>query len=103
IDFFDAKAKGVIYNEPSFECEYGMNNHFYNIQGYPTFISPKSIKEEYIPRGFKHFKIEGRTGTLFGAVESYVNYLSKDETRDENRFTMLCELQNKGHIKVNEY
>ncbi|MDR0918959.1 MAG: hypothetical protein LBM93_06870, partial [Oscillospiraceae bacterium] len=89
IDFFEAKAKGVPYEEPPFECEYGKNNHYYNIQGYPTFVSPKSIEEEYIPRGFKHFKIEGRTGSLFGGIESYVNYLSKDETKDENRFTIL--------------
>lgn len=40
------------------------------------------IKEKYVPLGFSHFKIEGRTWGPLEAVLTYCNYMVKPEYKD---------------------
>jgi collagenase-like PrtC family protease len=61
------------------------NRRFCEIQELPTFISWKAIETEYIPRGFRHFKIEGRTAHPLLIMETYLHYFAKEEFRDIER------------------
>lgn len=58
---------------------------FYETKELPTFISWHTIETEYIPRGFKHFKIEGRTAHPLLIMEVYLHYFAKEEFRDIER------------------
>lgn len=73
-------------------CEYGEHNCIHTIQGYSTYISPEQIWEKYVPMGFHHFKIEGRTGNIFSLVETYTHYLIKPEHQGEARIMLLNNL-----------
>lgn len=59
--------------------------HLCAIKKLPTFISWEQIEQEYIPRGFKHFKIEGRSVHLPYVLDTFLYYLVKEEYRDEER------------------
>lgn len=63
-------------------------------------ISPDDIWEKYVPMGFRHFKIEGRTATILNMIETYMYYMIKPECRDEARFAFLYNLEKKGVIKI---
>lgn len=76
------------FDAPEFECPY-MNRSIYNITGLDTFVSPEDIINKYVPMGFKHFKIEGRTVNDINLLETYVYFMTKPEYRDEARFNML--------------
>ena len=82
-------------------CEYGEYNCVYTIQGYSTYISPEAIWEKYVPMGFRHFKIEGRTANLFSLVETYCHYLIKPERQGEARILLLNNLKANRIIVVN--
>lgn len=82
-------------------CEYGEFNCIHTIQGYSTYISPEAIWEKYVPMGFHHFKIEGRTANLFSIVETYVHYLIKPERQGEARILLLNNLKSNKVITVN--
>ncbi len=82
-------------------CEYGEFNCIHTIQGYSTYISPEAIWEKYVPMGFHHFKIEGRTANLFSIVETYVHYLIKPERQGEARILLLNNLKSSKVITVN--
>lgn len=82
-------------------CEYGEFNCIHTIQGYSTYVSPEAIWEKYVPMGFHHFKIEGRTANLFSIVETYVHYLIKPERQGEARILLLNNLKSNKVITVN--
>ncbi|MDE6596150.1 MAG: hypothetical protein K2K44_09080 [Oscillospiraceae bacterium] len=79
------------FEAPDFECPY-MNRSIYDITGLETFISPEDIINNYVPIGFKHFKIEGRTVDDINLLETYVYFMTKPEYRDIARFKMLKRL-----------
>ncbi len=74
-------------------CQYGEHNCIYTIQNYKTYVSPEAIYNEYLPRGFNNFKIEGRTGNLFSLVETYCHYLIKPEFQGFIRIQLYANLE----------
>ena len=87
---------------PGWYCEYGDKNSFYTIQEYETFISADDIWEKYVPMGYTHFKIEGRTANLFNLIDTYCHYLIKPEFKDHARFLLLTNLEQSKMIIVNK-
>ena len=49
----------------------------------------REIREKYEPMGFCHMKLEGRDGDPIHLLENYVQYLVKEEYRDETRYDLL--------------
>lgn len=82
------------------KCTYGEVNTLYKLKHYPTYISPDAIWEKYVPMGFKHFKIEGRTANLFSLIDTYCHYFMKPEYRDEGRLMLIANLQLNKVIKI---
>lgn len=82
-------------------CEYGEYNCIHTIQGYSTYVSPDDIWNKYVPMGFHHFKIEGRTGNIFSLVETYCHYMIKPEKQGETRILLLNNLKANKIITVN--
>lgn len=74
-----------------FECNQP-NLCIYEINGYPTHISPDDIYEKYVPMGFNNFKIEGRSANTIQLLETYMYYLVKPEMRDIARLDILMKL-----------
>ncbi|MCM1480355.1 MAG: hypothetical protein NC085_11680, partial [Muribaculaceae bacterium] len=66
-----------------------MNRGVYDITELENYISPEDIINKYVPMGFKHFKIEGRTFADINLLETYMVYMVKPEYRDRARFEML--------------
>ena len=66
------------------ECR-AFNRLFCESKELPAFVSWESIEQEYIPRGFRHFKIEGRTAHPLLVMEVYLYYFVKEEYRDIER------------------
>lgn len=65
------------------------NRSYYEIKQLPTFVSWDKIKNEYIPKGFRHFKIEGRNSNPLLVLEFYLYYLVKEEYLEEERSQLL--------------
>ncbi len=82
-------------------CEYGEHNCIHTIQGYSTYISPEAIWDTYVPMGFHHFKIEGRTANIFSLVETYCHYMIKPEYQGETRIMLLNNLRANKILTVN--
>ena len=82
-------------------CEYGEYNCIYTIQNYSTYVSPEDIWDKYVPMGFHHFKIEGRTANIFSLVETYTHYLIRPEKQGEVRIMLLNNLVSSKVITVN--
>lgn len=80
-------------------CGCGDRTIFDNMK-MPNNISPDDIWEKYIPMGFRHFKIEGRTASQLNMIETYMYYLIKPEYQNEARFTYLFNLEKKGVIRI---
>lgn len=87
---------------PPWKCEYGEINSLYKLKNYTTYISPDDIWEKYVPMGFKHFKIEGRTTNLFSLIDTYCHYLMKPELKDEGRLLLIANLEANKVIMVNK-
>lgn len=81
-------------------CEYGDRTDLYTLMHYCTYVSPEDIWEKYVPRGFQHFKIEGRTANLFSLVETYCHWLIKPECQGEARIRLLLNLEKSGVLTV---
>ena len=60
-------------------------------QSYHNNIPYKEIVEIYEPKGFGHFKMEGRTFNPVGQTVIYANYMVKPEYKDEFIAAMLEE------------
>jgi collagenase-like PrtC family protease len=86
----------------SWYCEHSTNNSIYKIQDYCTYVSPEAIWGKYVPMGFSHFKIEGRTDNIFGLVETYCHYLIKEEYQGDARIQLLSNLRANNIIIVNK-
>lgn len=74
-----------------FECDQ-MYLTIYDINKYPTHISPDDIYEKYAPMGFSNFKIEGRSTNSIKMLETYIYYMVKPEYKDIARLDLLLRL-----------
>lgn len=87
---------------PVWKCEYGEINSLYKIKDYSTHISPDDIWAKYVPLGFSHFKIEGRTANLFSLIDTYCYYFMKPEFKDEGRLMLIANLEVNKIITINK-
>lgn len=78
------RGEKVEHNEAIDGCPAQMRL-FNEIKALPTFISKEDIWNKYIPRGFRHFKIEGRCVSPLKSLEWCLYYLVKPEYMDEER------------------
>ena len=65
------------------------NRNFYDIFDLSSVITVDKLFDTYIPMGFSHFKIEGRTSHISNVVESYVYYMIKPEYQNKVRLYLL--------------
>lgn len=70
----------------------------FDIRKHRTHITPDDIWEKYVPMGFRHFKIEGRTSTTITLMENYLYYMVKPEYRDEARYLLMMNLRNNNEM-----
>lgn len=70
-----------VQTEENFRCE-AISRNFLETIGFSTHITPETLFEKYVPMGFRHFKIEGRTLHPLNVIESYVYYMTKPEYKD---------------------
>ena len=54
------------------------------------YISYQDIVEKYLPMGFTHFKLSGRTTPKYDVVEGYVQYFIRPEFQTEIRLSLLA-------------
>lgn len=84
-------ALRVPYKPSEFHCS-SMTRHLYETTGYSTHINPDDLYGKYVPMGYSHFKIEGRTIPDVNVLESFVYYMVKPEFKDIARLDMLGRL-----------
>ena len=70
-----------VQTEENFRCE-AISRNFLETIEFSTHITPETLFEKYVPMGFRHFKIEGRTLHPLNVIESYVYYMTKPEYKD---------------------
>ena len=92
---FDAEAAVLPEYSHILSCPTMDLTHF-DIRKHATHITPDDIWEKYVPMGFQHFKIEGRTSTMITLMETYLYYMVKPECRDEARFLLMMNLRENG-------
>jgi len=80
-------------------CKGGRN--MYAITNSCNYVSPDDIWEKYVPMGFKHFKLEGRTDSIFNVIEVYCHYLIKPEYQGKVRFMLYDRMEQLKIIQVN--
>jgi hypothetical protein len=83
----------ILDDNSNFECPY-QGAKFFQAQKNPLFISVKDIHDIYMPMGFKHFKIEGRTAAWDDLIEILLYYLVKPEYQLEMREKIYFGLNN---------
>jgi collagenase-like PrtC family protease len=71
-----------------FECPY-MSNSIYDTVNFDTRILPDALYETYVPMGFRHFKIEGRTSSSADNIDTIIQYTAKPEYKDQARLKLL--------------
>ena len=83
----------VILRKPvdtsNFECNCE-TKMFWEAMQSPLFISIEAIEQVYLPMGFQHFKIEGRTTTIYDLVEILVYYMVKPIYQTEIRQRLMA-------------
>lgn len=67
---------------------------FYEIKKLDNFISVDDLYNIYVPKGFKHFKIEGRGIGPLKPLEWYLYYLVKPEYQEEERCWLNLSVEN---------
>lgn len=76
-------------------CNFKKYNNVDSItRNFPTFITPELIFNEYEPRGFEYYKLEGRTLSDIENVINYAYYMIKPQYKDNFILMMLY----KDHI-----
>lgn len=65
------------------------NRNFYDIFDLNSVITVDKLFDTYIPMGFSHFKIEGRTSHVSNVIESYIYYMIKPEYQNKVRLYLL--------------
>jgi len=69
---------------------------FYQNKGNTSNLSVEDLYEKYVPMGFRHFKIEGRSSHFLNLMETYLYYMVKAECRDEARYALMIMLKEHG-------
>jgi len=72
----------------------------YKIKNFETFITADDLYEKYVPMGFEHFKIEGRTASMLSLIEHYIYYTVKPEQQAYARFMFYNNLRNNGMMRI---
>ena len=86
----------------NWQCEYGEHNNIHTIQKYPTYVSPDSIWNKYVPAGINNFKIEGRSAYLFSLIETYCHFMIKPERQGEARLLLIKNLEVAHAFTINK-
>lgn len=83
---YQAIAEVELYGKTdiNFTCT-SKGARYYCLKEYPHYISPQDIKNIYLPKGFNHFKLEGRQMPDLELIEVILDYLIKDEYKPEVR------------------
>lgn len=76
--------------QPNFMCDL-LATSFSDCLLNETTFKVEDIYETLIPKGFKHFKIEGRTNHIVDVIESYIYYMVKSEFQMRVRGILLKE------------
>lgn len=79
-----------VQQEENFACAAITRNFLETIE-FSTHITPETVYEKYVPMGFEHFKVEGRTLHPLNVIESYVYYMAKPEFKDMVRLKLGLE------------
>ncbi|MDE6035749.1 MAG: hypothetical protein K2G36_07565 [Ruminococcus sp.] len=74
----------------------------FDIKNLRTHITPEDIWENYVPMGFRQFKIEGRTLDIFNLMEHYIYYMIRPEFKEQARFMLLRQLRANNVIVIHE-
>lgn len=90
VSFMDLGSAFNAEEEPDMDlnCDAPKLN-FLETRQFSTHVTPETLYGQYVPMGFEHFKIEGRTMALPNVVESFVYYLAKPEYKDMVRLKLL--------------
>ena len=59
-----------------------INRDFYDFMENESFITRERLYDTFIPAGFRHFKLDGRTFTDADVIESYLYYMVKPDLAD---------------------
>lgn len=102
-----------IGNDPKIEnrnenygcCRYPQEYFYYRNNNRKFYISPQNIVKNYINRGIKYFKINGREKNQYHGFENIVNYTIKEQYQNDvlafmiERFILEYENEIKNNIK----
>lgn len=81
------RASGIAqlrYDNPKFMvCPYVKQPHFSDLMTRENFISRDDITNVYVPGGFRHFKLDGRSFPPEKFVDSLLYYMVLPEYRDQ--------------------
>lgn len=76
------------YDERFGNCD-SLKRSFYELRSNRSFITVEQLYGNYVPQGFRHFKIEGRLNHDFDVLESLLYYLIRPEYRGQVRVECL--------------
>lgn len=71
--------------DPKIDTCPAQSRGIHDVMKLPTYVSWDNIEKNYIPKGFRHFKFEGRTFPQERMMDWYILYLVKDEYKEEER------------------
>jgi collagenase-like PrtC family protease len=81
------QSRGKLPEYEKFECPY-MSNTIYDTIDFETRILPNALYDTYVPMGFKHFKLEGRSSPTIDNLDAAVQYMIKPEFVDVSRLRL---------------
>ena len=85
-EYVGHKQKDPNYPVADFETRCTAMRHMHHeTKQLANFVSVEDIYQKYVPKGFQHFKIEGRNSNPLMVMEYYLHYLVKDEFKEVER------------------
>lgn len=76
-----------------------ISDDFYDVmETRKSFIKREDLYGKYKDAGYQHFKIEGRTNSVYDVLESYLYYMVKPEYIDKVRLKALKAMEQVGRI-----
>lgn len=69
-----------------------VHSGFFDLFENRNFVTVEDLYGKYHNSGFKHFKIEGRTQSMYDVLESYLYYMVKPEFKDTARLHILKQI-----------
>ena len=88
MEHYEILSKGQLDHTGDIECSIRKKNFFESLE-FPTVIKVEDLYNIYVPMGFNHFKIEGRTNHVIDVLESYIYYMVKPEYHTKIRYEAL--------------